>query len=280
DPGRAGPPGESRPAGGRPARLHLQRGRRDRALAAPGAGGAVLMGNGQIQSLDRGLRILDELATGGQELGVTDLALRLGVHKSTASRLLATLRDHDLVDQNPETEKFRLSHGLVRLSRAVPGEMDLVRAAHPLLQELGDATRETVNLAVADGDLIAHIDQITPPQQVVNVNWLGKHVPLHCTSNGKVLLASLPPKDRTRVLRRTLQRYTPRTIVDPRLLARQLERVREDGYAFTLGELEVGLNAVAAPVRDPDGHAVAVVSVSGPSYRVTPQLLPELGERT
>jgi DNA-binding IclR family transcriptional regulator len=68
--------------------------------------------------------------------------------------------------------------------------------------------------------------------------------------------------------------------VDPKLLARQLERVREDGYAFTLGELEVGLNAVAAPVRHADGHAVAVVSVSGPSYRVTPQCLPELGERT
>jgi DNA-binding IclR family transcriptional regulator len=225
------------------------------------------MSNGQIQSLDRGLRILDELAARGPELGVTDLALRLGVHKSTASRLLATLRDHDLVDQNPQTEKFRLAHGLVRLARA-------------LLQELGDATRETVNLAVADGDLIVHIDQITPPQQVVNVNWVGKHVPLHCTSNGKVLLAWLPQKDRTRILRRALQRYTPRTIVDPKLLAKQLERVREDGYAFTLGELEVGLNAVAAPVRSPDGDAVAVVSVSGPSYRVTPQLLTELGERT
>jgi DNA-binding IclR family transcriptional regulator len=238
------------------------------------------MSNGQIQSLDRGLRILDLLAVRGPELGVTELAQRLGVHKSTASRLLATLREHDLVDQNPQTEKFRLAHGLVRLARAVAGEMDLVRLARPLLQELAEVTRETVNLAVPDGDTIVHIDQITPPQQVVNVNWVGKHVPLHCTSNGKVLLASMSAKDRARILRRALQRYTPRTIVDSKLLARQLERVREEGYAFTLGELEVGLNAVAAPVRHPDGRAVAVVSVSGPSYRVTPQCLPELGERT
>ena len=237
------------------------------------------MSNGQIQSLDRGLRILDLLADGPQ-LGATELAHRLGVHKSTASRLLATLRDHELVAQNPETEKFQLAHGLVRLARAVAGEMDLVRLARPVLQELGDATRETVNLAVPDGDTIVHVDQITPPQQVVNVSWVGKHVPLHCTSNGKVLLAWMPARDRARVLRRSLQRYTPRTIVDPRLLARQLERVREDGYAFTLGELEVGLNAVAAPIRHSDGHTVAVVSVSGPSYRIPPQCLPELGERT
>src|SRR5207249_2347826 len=94
------------------------------------------------------------------------------------------------------------------------------------------------------------------------------------------LLASMPARDQARILRRTLQRYTPRTIVDPRVLSRQLERVREDGYAFTLGELEVGLNAVAAPVRHLGGQTVAVVSVSGPSYRVTPQALPELGERT
>src|SRR5207237_8254472 len=167
--------------------------------------------------------------------------------------------------------KFQLAHGLVRLARAVAGEMDLVRLARPVLQELGDATRETVNLAVPDGDTIVHVDQITPPQQVVNVSWVGKHVPLHCTSNGKVLLAWMPARDRARVLRRSLQRYTPRTIVDPRLLARQLERVREDGYAFTLGELEVGLNAVAAPVAHPAGHTLAVGSAAGPSYRRPPQ---------
>src|SRR5256885_14711210 len=99
------------------------------------------MSNGQIQSLDRGLRILDLLAVRGPELGVTDLALRLGVHKSTASRLLATLREHDLVGQNPETEKFRLGQGLVRLSRAVAREMDLVLLGRPLLLAVADVTR-------------------------------------------------------------------------------------------------------------------------------------------
>jgi DNA-binding IclR family transcriptional regulator len=95
-----------------------------------------------------------------------------------------------------------------------------------------------------------------------------------------VVLAFMAPAERDRILGRPLQRFTPRTIVDARLLERQLGRVREDGYAFTLEELEIGLNAVAAPVRGVGGDVHAVVSLSGPSYRVTSQRLPELGEMT
>lgn len=231
-----------------------------------------------VQSLDRGLSILDVLSDSAPELGVTELAVRLGVHKSTVFRLLATLQGHDLVEQNPSNEKYHLGHGLVRLSGAVVAEMDLVRAARPLLRELGDRSKETVNLAIPQGDQVVHIDQVTPHDQLVSVNWVGKQVPLHCTSNGKVLLAFMPAAERARILKRPLARYTARTIVDARLLERQLSRAQEDGYAFTLEELELGLNAVAAPVRDTDGVVVAVVSLSGPSYRVTSQRLPELGE--
>jgi IclR family transcriptional regulator, acetate operon repressor len=234
----------------------------------------------QVQSLDRGLTILDVLSDGSPELGVTELALRLGVHKSTVFRLLSTLQAHDLVEQNSATEKYRLGYGLVRLSGAVVAEMDLVRAARPLLRGLAGRARETVNLAIPQGDQVVHVDQATPPEQLVSVNWVGKQVPLHCTSNGKVLLAYMDGRERERLLAGPLQRFTPRTITDPRLLERQLSRVPADGYAFTLEELETGLNAVAAPVRGMGGDVVAVVSLSGPSYRVTSQRLPELGELT
>jgi DNA-binding IclR family transcriptional regulator len=211
---------------------------------------------------------------------VTELALRLGVHKSTVFRLLSTLQRHGLVEQNSETEKYRLGYGLVRLSGAVVAEMDVVRAARPLLSQLAKEAGETVNLAIQQGDEIVQIEQMTPPRQLVSVNWVGKQVPLHCTSNGKVLLAFMDSGERERILGRPLQRFTARTIVDSRLLERQLSRVREEGYAFTLEELEIGLNAVAAPVRGAGGDVVAVVSLSGPSYRVTSQRLPELGELT
>jgi len=233
--------------------------------------------NNRVQSLDRALEILDLLAA-GRELGVTELSRRLEVHKSTAFRLCATLLERGLVEQNPSTEKYRLGYGLVRLAGAVRAELDLSRAARPVLQSLAERSGETVNLAVLQGDEVINIDQITAPHLVVTVNWIGKQTPLHCTSNGKVLLAHLSQSRRESILAAPLKRFTPRTITDRRTLERQLRRVEEEGFAFTLEELEVGLNAVAAPVRSGDGRVGAAVSLSGPSYRVSPQRLPELGQ--
>jgi DNA-binding IclR family transcriptional regulator len=233
----------------------------------------------KVQSLDRALDILKLLGT-EPEMRVTDLARRLEVHKSTAFRLLSTLQEHGLVEQNPTTEKYRLGYGLVRLASAVVGEIDLARASRPVLEELANRTSETVNLAILQGDQVINIDQIAAPNLVVNVNWVGKQTPLHCTSNGKVLLAFLPEAERIRLLDQPLQRFTPRTITDVKTLEKQLARVRDEGWAFTLEELEVGLNAVAAPVCGTDGLVRAAVSVAGPSYRVTPQRLNDLGTMT
>ena len=233
----------------------------------------------KVQSLDRALEILRLLGS-EPEMRVTDLARRLEVHKSTVFRLLSTLQEHGLVEQNPTTEKYRLGYGLVRLAGAVVAELDLARASRSVLEELATRTGETVNLAILQGDQVVNIDQIAAPNLVVNVNWVGKQTPLHATSNGKVLLAYLTEDERRRLLDRSLPRLTPRTITDPRILEKQLHRVLTDGYAFTLEELELGLNAVAAPVYAADGRVQAAVSVAGPSYRVTPQRLSDLGEMT
>jgi DNA-binding IclR family transcriptional regulator len=226
----------------------------------------------KVQSLDRALEILKLLGT-EPEMRVTDLARRLEVHKSTVFRLLSTLEEHGLVE-------YRLGYGLVRLAGSVVAEVDIARAARPVLEELALRTGETVNLAILQGNQVVNIDQIAAPNVVVNVNWVGKQTPLHATSNGKVLLAYLPEAERRRLLAATLPRLTPRTITDARTLDKQLRRVVEDGYAFTLEELELGLNAVAAPVRAADGRVQAAVSVAGPAYRVTPQRLNDLGEIT
>jgi IclR family transcriptional regulator, acetate operon repressor len=233
----------------------------------------------KVQSLDRALEIL-KLLGNEPEMRITDLARRLEVHKSTVFRLLATLEEHGLVEQNPSTERYRLGYGLVRLAGAVVAELDLARASRPVLEELAVRTGETVNLAILQGDQVINIEQIASPNLVVNVNWVGKQTPLHATSNGKVLLAHLPEADRLRLLGPALPRLTPRTITEVRVLEKQLHRVLEEGYAFTLEELEQGLNAVAAPVFAADGRVVAAVSVAGPAYRVTPHRLTELGEMT
>jgi IclR family acetate operon transcriptional repressor len=233
----------------------------------------------KVQSLDRALEIL-RLLGNEPEMRVTDLARRLEVHKSTVFRLLSTLQEHGLVEQNRTTEKYRLGYGLVRLAGAVVAELDLARASRSILEELAIRTGETVNLAILQGNQVVNIDQIAAPNLVVNVNWVGKQTPLHATSNGKVLLAHLSAEARQQLLGGSLSRLTPRTITDPRILEKQLRRVVEDGYAFTLEELELGLNAVAAPVRGADGRVQAAVSVAGPAYRVTPQRLNELGEMT
>jgi DNA-binding IclR family transcriptional regulator len=237
-------------------------------------------GNGnpnQVQAVGRAISILESLADGEEELGVTQIGRRLGVHKATASRLMATLAEHGLVERNTATDKYRLGFGLVRLASAAAGKLDLVQQSRPVLEQVAEESGETVNLAVLDGDEVVNIDQITPSHLVVNVNWVGKRTPLHCTSNGKVLLAFLPEAERKRFLSRRLRRMTDRTIVDPRALQRELEEVRARGWAHTVEELEVGLNAVAAPIRRAGGAVVAALSVSGPAYRVTQQRISELG---
>jgi len=233
---------------------------------------------GGVQSVARAVTILELLAI-GQDLGVTELGRRLGVHKATASRLLATLAEHGLVERNPVTDKYRLGFGVVRLAAVVTGGLDLVRQSRPVLERLAEETSETVNLAVLDGDRVVNIDQIAAPHLVVNVNWVGKRTPLHCTSNGKVLLAHLPERERARLLKGRLERLTTHTIVDRDVLRAQLLEADVRGYAYTVEELEVGLNAVAAPVRDSRGAVVAAVSVSGPAYRLTRALIPEVGRQ-
>src|SRR5712691_8753613 len=230
-----------------------------------------------VQSVGRAVSILELLAEADGEMGVTQIGRELGVHKATASRLISTLAEYGLVEQNPATEKYRLGFGLVRLAGAAVAGLDLVEQARPVLRRLAEETRETVNLAVLSGDVVVNIDQVTAWRPVVNVNWVGKRTPLHCTSNGKALLASLGEDDRDRLLAGPLERFTPSTITDPDLLRAQLLEADVRGYAYTIEELEEGLNAVAAPVRTGDGRVIAAISVAGPAFRLTPKRIAVTG---
>jgi len=222
---------------------------------------------GVIRSVDRAVAILDLLAQDGWRAGA-EVARELGVHRSTALRLLGTLERHALVERDPRTAKYRLGRRLPQLARVVSGELDLRHVARPVCEALAASSGETVTLDVLDGDEIVPIEQSTGSTAFVSVNWLGRRTPVHCTASGKVILAFAADPVRQRVLARPLVPMTPRSISDVAELEKQLAAAREGGFARTFEELEVGLDAIAAPVFSTDGEVVAAIDVSGPAHRL------------
>ncbi|WP_460814750.1 IclR family transcriptional regulator [Nocardioides korecus] len=235
------------------------------AVEASGSPGAPGSAPG-VQSVDRALRILEILARTG-EAGVTEVAAALEVHKSTAFRLVATLEQHGLVEQVEGRGKYRLGVGLLRLAGATSARLDVVQEARPLCKQLAADTGETVNLATLSGHSALYLDQVAGPSALGTHNWVGQHIPLHATSNGKVLLAWLEARELDDLLA-SLPAYTGATITSKARLRRELEVVREQGHAVAVDELEIGLTAIAAPVRNAHGDVLCSMSVSGPTFRL------------
>jgi DNA-binding IclR family transcriptional regulator len=231
-----------------------------------------------VQSVDRALSILEVLARIG-EAGVTEIAGELGVHKSTAFRLVATLEAHRLVEQSADRGKYRLGVGVLRLAGATTARLDVVQEARPLCRQLAATTGETVNVTVLSDSSALYLDQVAGSSALQTHNWVGQHIPLHATSNGKVLLSGLDPSALDRLLP-TLASYTPQTITRKPALRAELDRIREQGYAVAVDELEIGLTAVAAPIRNAGGDVVASMSVSGPTFRLAERMEEIVGHLT
>jgi DNA-binding IclR family transcriptional regulator len=231
-------------------------------------------GESTVQSVDRAVTILELLAVHGAA-GVTQLARELGVHKSTASRLVAALERRRLVEQVEERGQYRLGVGVLKLAGATSARLDLAQEARPVCRRLARETGETVNLAVLSGGAALYVDQVSGSSSVASYNWVGQHIPIHATSNGKVLVSELEEPELGRVLGE-LAPFTHSTVTDRAVLDAQLAQVRASGYATAVDELDVGLTAVAAPLRDAHGEVVASVSVSGPSFRFGPHRIDEV----
>ena len=241
--------------------------------------GPAVARRASLGSVTRAIRCLELIAEAG-ELGVSELGRRLGVHKATASRLAATLAERGLVERDQLTERYRLGFGLIRLAGAAISGLDLIRTARPVMEDLADTTRETVNLGVLSGTDVIYVDQVAGARSIVNVSWVGRRSPLHCSASGKVLLAFASEGERERLLAHPLERLTPRTITEVGALKLHLDETRARGYAITVEELEEGLNGVAAPLRQADGEVVAALSLSGPAFRVRAIDLPRLARTT
>lgn len=235
-------------------------------------------GPAPVQSVDRALSILEILARRG-DAGVTELGKELGVHKSTAFRLLAVLEARGFVEQTEDRGTYRLGFGVVRLAGAITAQLDLTRQGRAACERLAADLGDTVNLAILDGHRAVNISQSRGAASIASHNWIGQQTPLHATSSGKVLLAYGPAGVRATILAGPLERFTGATVTDPAALSGELDRVRDAGWACTAEEYEIGLNAIAAPVRGVDGSVVAALSISGPAYRLATESFPTIASR-
>ncbi len=217
--------------------------------------------------MDRAITVLEILAHAG-EAGVTEIALEIGVHKSTAFRLVSALENRGLVEQNTERGKYRLGMGILRLAGATTARLDLVQEARPLCKALAAETGETVNIAVLSDGAALYLDQVAGSSALQPHNWVGQRIPLHATANGKVLLSGLEHEAVSEQAGRSLRSYTPATIDTMRTLLSEIAAVRAQGHAVAVDELEVGLTAIAAPLRNAHGDVIASLSVSGPTFRL------------
>lgn len=253
----------------------------DRDANGPAATGAASpartdAGTGGVQSVDRAITIMEILTQRG-EAGVTEIAAEIEVHKSTAFRLLGALEARDLVEQTEDRGKYRLGFGVVRLASSVSSRMDISRESRPVCQRLAEEIGETVNVAVLRSHYAVNVDQVRGTSLITAYNWVGHLTPLHATSSGKVLLSHLDSRRRAELLRATgLEGFTPNTVTTVEALEHDLRAIREQGYAICVEEYEIGLNAMAAPVRSLGGEVVAAVSASGPAYRFSERRIREL----
>ena len=231
------------------------------------------------QAVDRALSILEILARRG-ESSVGAVAVELGVHKSTASRLLAALERHGLVVQSEWRGTYQLGFGLIRLAGATTAHSSVSRELQSICDTLAQSLNDTVNVAILDELACINVVQAMGRASVAAVKeYVGRRTPLHATSSGKVLLAYAPPEIREKVLSLPLGAFTDRTIGSPSVLRAALDQVLDQGWATNDEEWERDTSAVAVPVRSLRGDVVAALSVTGPSTRINPPRFADIASR-
>jgi IclR family transcriptional regulator, acetate operon repressor len=220
------------------------------------------MSNG-TQSVDRAAELVTLVVRAEGPISFTQLVEQTGLARSTASRLLQALERNGILERNQEG-LFRGGALFAHYANRFDRVESLAAAAQPMLERIAEETDETVNLGVPSGDTVVHAAQIDSNFILGATNWIDVEVPPHCSALGKVLYAF----DALRLPKGRLEARTPASVTDPAVLQSQLETIRRQGYAVTRGEVEDGLDALAAPVRDPRGQVIAAIGVSGPSFRL------------
>ena len=231
-----------------------------------------------INSVVQALNALDYLGTCGGEAGVVEVSEALGVHKSTASRVLATMSYQGYVARNETTQKYSLGIRIVELARAKLEQFELREFARPFLEKLSRETEETIHLAVLDQKELVYIDKVDSPFTLSMRSSVGAKIPLHCTALGKAILSGLNQTGKDALLgQEELNGFTPNTITDREQLREHLDFVRSRGFAIDDQEHEEGIRCVASVVWDYNEEIAGAISISGPALRMSEQRTDKLG---
>ncbi len=233
-----------------------------------------------IKSLQRAINILDLFDEQMVDLGITEIAETLGLHKSTAAGLVYTLEHNGYLDQDPETRKYHLGFKLVERASTLLDQIDVRQVALPYLQELRAWCGESVNLAVLDGGQIVYIERLTTTQSLGMRAKVGYRAPVHCTALGKAILSGMPLKEVEELMAQSsLPAATPNSITDRVQFLQEVDRVREQGYAVDNEENEIGVRCVAAPIFDHSRRPAAAISISSPVLRFPLSEVPRYGQK-
>lgn len=210
---------------------------------------------------------------------LTELAQQCGFEKSTTHRLLSALIAEGLVEQDPDTERYRLGIALLELGMAVHQRLDIRQEALPVLRGLADRAQETIHLGVARGVHVVYLDKVESPHAFQMRSRVGERMPLHSTGIGKAILAFSGEAELAEVIAAGLERRTANTILDSEELRIEMQRIRVRGHSTDVEENEEGVRCVAAPIFDHRLSVVAAISIAGPVFRFTESRMAELGSQ-
>jgi DNA-binding IclR family transcriptional regulator len=231
----------------------------------------------RVQVLDRAFHILDVLADESAGIGLTGIAERLKLHKSTVHRLITVLESSRFVEKNTVTAKYHLGSRLMELGLSAVSRLDVYEVAGPHLRELVKETGETAHLAVLREGQVVSLINVESSQTLRTPTTVGTRNPAHCTSTGKAMLAFTVQEQLDDFLQQeTFPSYTRKTITSHARFKTELAEIRAKGYSMDDEEREPGLRCIGAPVWDSSGEVVAAISIAGPVFRITRGRVPSL----
>ena len=227
-----------------------------------------------VKSVSRALDIIAFVGEKKGGLGVTEIANQMDINKSSVYRILSTLVQYGYIEQEEETSRYKLGYKFLEVSSRLLESIDIRKEAFPYLQQLENETNEVIHLVVYDQGEVVYIEKLDGGETLRMHSKVGKRAPMHCTSVGKAILAHLPDEVVLDVLsRKGMPAHTSYTITNQEQFLKELQFVRERGYALDNEENEYGITCIAVPLFDHTGKVISAMSISGPSMRMTEERL-------